>query len=106
MQFGGGEVGCWGGDWSVKCDFFSSQCEPHSVYLFLMGQNVADNESTFDPGVLGYFVPVNEKQVLVPCMSPSPWKSRLSPFDISCYILVFYIHILSAGIIGPFPFLV
>ena len=74
--------------------------------IFILGKNVADNVSICDLGVLGGFVPVDIKQVLVHCMSPSPWKSRLSPFDISCYILVFYIHILSAGIIGPFPFLV
>ena len=89
MQFGGGEVGCWGGDWSVKCEFFSSHCESHYVRLFLLGPNVADDAAICKLGVLGDFVPVDEKQVLFPCMYPSPWKSCLVSFDIPLLHLIF-----------------
>ena len=58
MKFGGGEIGFWGGDWSVKCDFVSFHSKSHSVHLFLMGTNVADDAEICDPGVFGDFVPV------------------------------------------------
>ena len=61
MQFGGGEIGCWGGDRSVKCEFVSSHCESHSVRIFILGLNVADDAAICDLGVLGDFVPVDEK---------------------------------------------
>ena len=40
--------------------------------LFLLGANSVDNSAIYDLGTLGDFVPVDEKPVLVPCMSPSP----------------------------------
>ena len=61
MQFGGGDIGFWGGDWSVKCDFVSSHCESHYVRIFLLGPNVADDAEIFDLVILGDFVPVDEK---------------------------------------------
>ena len=61
--------------------FFSSHCESHYVRLFLLGGNVADDATVCDLGVLGDFVPVDEKQVLVPCMSHRPWKSCTISFD-------------------------
>ena len=59
MHFGGGEVVCWSGDWSLKCEFVSSHCESHCARLFIMGPNVADDAAICEPGVLGDFLPVN-----------------------------------------------
>ena len=49
--------------------------------IFILGLNVADDAEICDLGVLGDFVPVDEKQVVVPCMSPSPWKRRRISLD-------------------------
>ena len=62
MQFGGCEFRCWGGDWSVKCGFVSSRFESHYVHIFILRPNVADNAKIFDLGLLGEFVPVDEKK--------------------------------------------
>ena len=64
IHFGGGEVGCWGGDWFLKCECFSSQCESRSVRLFLLGQNVADNAAIYDLYVLVEFLPVDGKTIV------------------------------------------
>ena len=61
MQFGGGEVVCWGVDWSVKCEFFSSHHESQSVRLFLLGTNASDDVEICDIGVLGEFVSMDKK---------------------------------------------
>ena len=57
--------------------------------IFILGKNVADNVSICDLGVLGGFVPVDIKQVLVHCMSPSPWKSRPISFGITLLYFIF-----------------
>ena len=80
MQFGGGDIGCWGGDWSVKFDSFSYHIKLHYVRLFLLGTNVADDAEICDLGVLGDFVPLDEKKVLFPYISPIPWKGRSISF--------------------------
>ena len=49
--------------------------------LFLLGVNIADDMDICDLVSLGDFVPVDEKQVLVPYMSPSPWKNRPISLD-------------------------
>ena len=49
--------------------------------IFLLGTNVEDDAVVCDLGVLGDFVPVDEKQVLVTYMSPSLWKSCPISFD-------------------------
>ena len=61
MKFGSHEVGCWGGDLSAKGKFVLSHCELHSVRLFIIGLNVADDTAICDLGALGYFVLVYEK---------------------------------------------
>ena len=43
MQFLGGDIGCWGGDWSVKGESVSSHSESHSVRFFLLGPYFADD---------------------------------------------------------------
>ena len=48
---------------------------------FLWGPNAADDAAMCDLGVLGGFFPMDEKQLLVPCISPSPWKSFPISFD-------------------------
>ena len=53
MNFGICEVRCWGGDWSIRDKFISSHCEFHSVNLFLLGQNVADDMAICDLVALG-----------------------------------------------------
>ena len=45
MQFCGGDIGCWGGDWSIKGESISSHSESHSGCLFLLVPNVAYNAS-------------------------------------------------------------
>ena len=67
------------------------------MHLFLLGPNVAYDAEICDLGVLGDFVPVDEKQVLVPCMSPSHCT-------FPCSILFLWGPWLRAGIIEPFPF--
>ena len=74
MEFGSREVGCWGVEWSIKFNFVSSHRELHYVHIFLLGADVADNTAKWDLGALRNFVPVDEKQVLVSCIYPSPWK--------------------------------
>ena len=64
MEFGSSEVGCWGGDWPIKCKFVSSQCESHYMHIFLLGPNVADNTTICDLGALGDFMPVDEKIIV------------------------------------------
>ena len=81
MKFGSHEAGCWGGDLSAKGKFVFSHCELHSVCIFLMGLNVADDTAICDLGTLGDFVPVDEKQLLVPWIYPSPWKRRPISLD-------------------------
>ena len=54
-----------------------------------MGPNVADDAEICDFGVLGDFVPVDDKKVLVPCMSPIPWKSFTISFDMHFTHLIF-----------------
>ena len=61
MQFWGGEIGCWGGDWSIKGLSISSHSESHFVRLFLLGKNVTDDAAIYDLGVLGDFVPADEE---------------------------------------------
>ena len=60
MQFEGDEIRFWGGDWSIKCEFVSSRSKLHSVCLFILRPNVADDAEICDLGVLGGFVPVDE----------------------------------------------
>ena len=64
MQFIGCEVGCWGGQWSTKCEFVSFHCELHYVHIFLLGPNVADDASICDLSVLGDFVPADGKSIV------------------------------------------
>ena len=40
MQFLGGDIGCWGGYWSVKDESLSSHSKSHYVCLFLLETNV------------------------------------------------------------------
>ena len=49
--------------------------------IFFLGLNVVDDAAICDLGVLGDFVYVDEKKVLVPCMSLIPWKIHPLPFD-------------------------
>ena len=88
MQFGGGDIGCWGVYWSVKYEFISSHRESYSVHLFLQGPNVADDAAICDLGVLGDFVPVDEKTSVSSLYVPNSleklsnlnWNS-LDPFE-------------------------
>ena len=61
MQFLGVEIGCWDVDWFVKCESVSSRSKLHSVRLFLLGPNFADNATICDLGVLGDFVYMDER---------------------------------------------
>ena len=61
MNFGSHEVRCWGGNWSIKCKFFSSHCESHSVQIFFIGPNVAEDKKICDLSALVDFLPVDEK---------------------------------------------
>ena len=90
MLFSGGEIGCWGGDWYVKGESVSSHSKSRYIRLFLLGPNVADDAAICDRGVLGDFVPVDEKQVLVPCMYPNPWEIRPISFDVPFLHLSFF----------------
>ena len=58
---------------------------------FLWGPNAADDAAMCDLGVLGDFVLVDEKQVLVPCMSSIPWKIRPISFDTPFFHLSFWV---------------
>ena len=104
MKFGSHEVGCWGGDLSAKGKFVFSHCELHSVCIFLMGLNVADDTAICDLGTLGDFVPVDEKQLLVPWIYPSPWKRRPISLDMPFLHFNFRAPSLGSGILGPFLF--
>ena len=68
--------------WSVKGGIFSSHCDSHSVHILLLGEYVTDYVTVFDLGALEYFIPVDEKQLLVTLMSPTPWKIRTVFLDI------------------------
>ena len=57
--------------------------------LFLIGTNVADDSVICDLGVLGDFVYVDEKKVLVPCLFPSPWKRRQISLDMPLLRFIF-----------------
>ena len=72
MQFLGGEVGCWGGDCSVKVEFVFSHSKSHYVRIFLLGPNVADDAAICDLVVLGDFVPVDEKSSVSSLYVPEP----------------------------------
>ena len=65
IKFGDCEVRCWGGDWSIKCECVSSHCELHYVNIFLLGLNVTYDAAICDLGVLGDFVPVDEKIIVI-----------------------------------------
>ena len=51
-----------------------SHCNFHSVHIFLLGPYVANNAEVCDISTLGDFVPVDEKNVLVPLVLPMPCK--------------------------------
>ena len=44
--------------------------------IFLLGTYVSDYTTVYNLSALGYFIPVDEKQVLVPLMSLMTWKRR------------------------------
>ena len=81
MGFWGGDVGCGGGEWAVKCYLVSFQCDSKYVHLFLMSPYITDNATVCDLGALWDLVSVDLKKVLVPLVSPNPWKSRTSSLD-------------------------
>ena len=93
MKFGSHEVGCWVEYWSIKGKFISYHCESHYVHLFLLGPNVSENTAICDLGALGDFVPVDGKKLLVPVVSPMPWKRRLISLDKP---------LLHSSLLGPF----
>ena len=44
------------------------------MHIFLLWPNFVDNTAICYIGALGYFVPVDEKHMLAPCMSHNTWK--------------------------------
>ena len=72
MQFWGGQIGCWGVDWSVKGESISSHSEYHYLRIFLIRTNVADNAAICDFGVLVDLVPVDEEASVSPVYVPDP----------------------------------
>ena len=78
MQFWGGDTRFWGGDWYVKGDFVSLHSKSHSVSIFLLRPNVADDAEICDLGVLGDFLPVDEKTSVSSLYVPKPLESSLN----------------------------
>ena len=71
--------------------------------LFLLRPNVADDAEICDIGILEDFVTVDQKQVLVPCMPPSPWKSCPISFDMPLLHLSFSASLMRCRYYWAFP---
>ena len=70
-----------------KCKFSSSHCKLQSACLFLLGENVTDNMTIYDPVNLGDLCPWMKKHVLFTSMFPSTWKMR--PISLDMLLLHF-----------------
>ena len=52
---------CGGGNWVIVGDFVTDQFVLHSVGLFLLGSDVANNASVGDLAISGHLIYVDEK---------------------------------------------
>ena len=84
MQFSVGAIGFWVGDWFVKGESIYFHSKSNSVHFFILGAYVAYNAEICDFGVLGDFVPVDEKTSVSSLYVPDPLE-KISNFI--CHVL-------------------